>query len=247
LRKLKIPQQIVSLSIIFALLIAALIISRTLLIPKSFGQYGHYRAEAVEEVASRPIQYAGYRACLDCHDDIYQLKSRSNHQGLSCEICHGAAAKHAEAPDEEIPTAPRERDLCPLCHGYNPSRPTGFPQIIAASHNPGKPCITCHNPHDPVTPRKPQDCSACHREIWNEKAISPHVSLPCTRCHAIKEAHLISPRSALPQKPASREFCGECHSQDADSPGDVPRIDMAAHGGNYKCWDCHYPHHPEAR
>ncbi len=247
MNKPRIPQQIVSLTILFAILIAILIVSRTLLIPKSFGEYGHYRADAVAEIAAQPIQYAGYRACKDCHEDIYDLKANSNHKGLSCEICHGAAAKHTEAPDENIPTAPRERGFCPLCHGYNPSRPTGFPQILEITHNPGKPCISCHNPHNPLTPRTPQDCSACHREISNQKAISPHESLPCTRCHAIQEAHLISPRSALPQKPSTREFCGECHSKDANSAAEIPRIDMASHGGRYMCWDCHYPHFPEAQ
>ncbi len=242
----KIPQQLISLIILFALFLTALIVARSILVPKSFGKYGYYRADAVNEIASLPIQYAGSKTCIECHSDVNDLKSKSNHSALSCEVCHNAAAKHAEAPDEFTPSAPREREFCPVCHGYNPSRPTGFPQILPAVHNPGKPCMSCHNPHNPMLPRTPQDCSACHREISNEKNVSPHVSLACTKCHTVSDEHLKNPKESLPGKPENREFCGQCHSKDANSPREIPRIDLVTHWERYKCWDCHYPHSPEA-
>jgi len=228
-------------------LIAALITARIILVPHSFGKYGHYRADAVDEIGAEPVNYAGSRACIECHGDIFEMKEKSNHRGLSCEICHGPAAKHIEAPDENLPVAPRERGFCPLCHGYNPSRPTGFPQIITALHNPGKACMSCHNPHNPLLPHTPEDCSACHREIANVKAVSPHNSLPCTRCHAVPQEHMVNPKMALAKKPVEREFCGQCHSKDADSPREIPRIDLETHWEQYVCWDCHYPHFPEAQ
>lgn len=243
----RIPRQIISLSILFAIAIAALIAARIILIPKSFGKYGYYRADAVDEIITRPTNYAGIQACADCHDDIYNLKQKSNHKGLSCEVCHGPASKHVEAPDEFKPTIPRGRGFCPLCHEYNPSRPTGFPQIITIQHNPGKPCMDCHNPHNPVPPQTPQDCSACHREISNEKAVSPHVSLPCTKCHSVPQEHLTEPRLAVAQKPTTRDFCGQCHAEGANSSTDIPRIDLSSHWPRYVCWDCHYPHFPEAK
>jgi ribosomal protein S27AE len=48
-------------------------------------------------------------------------------------------------------------------------------------------------------------------------------------------------------KPAGREFCAKCHGREAASPPEIPRIDLASHGGRYLCWDCHYPHSPEAK
>ncbi len=69
----RIPQQIISLAILFALAIAALVWARILLIPESFGRYGHYRADAVDEIISQEIKYAGYRACIDCHDNHASL------------------------------------------------------------------------------------------------------------------------------------------------------------------------------
>lgn len=243
----KIPRQIISLTLLFVAAIAALIAARILLIPKSFGKYGHYRAAAVDEIGAQPINYAGYQVCGECHDDIYAVKENSNHKGLSCEVCHGPAARHIDAPDEYVPDAPRGRGYCPLCHGYDPSRPTGFPQIVTALHNPGKACMTCHNPHAPTLPRTPEECSACHRVISSQKSISHHAALPCTKCHNVPKEHLTDPRAALAQKPEHREFCGQCHDRGADSPREIPRINLDTHWDRYLCWDCHYPHYPEAR
>jgi hypothetical protein len=148
----KIPQQIVSLAILFAVMLAGLIVARIILVPESFGEYGHYRADAVDDIMAMEINYAGAIVCEECHDDITEIKDRSNHRNVSCEVCHGPSVKHTEAPDEYTPDAPRERGYCPLCHGYDPSRPTGFPQIITELHNPGKPCMTCHEPHNPLLP-----------------------------------------------------------------------------------------------
>jgi hypothetical protein len=247
LRRTKLPQQVISLIILFAVLIAGLIVARILLVPKSFGEYGHYRADAVDEIKTQKVNYAGELICNECHDDIVDMKARSNHRNVACEACHGPAAAHVEAPDEFIPAAPRGRGYCPLCHGYDPSRPTGFPQIITELHNPGKACMTCHNPHDPLLPHTPEECSACHREIANTKRISPHESLECTTCHEVPKEHLAAPRFSLAKKPRDREFCGNCHDRGANSPREIPRIDLRTHNERYMCWDCHYPHHPEAR
>jgi hypothetical protein len=231
---------------LFVAVIAALVFARRMLVPETFGKYGHYRAQAVEEVAAQEIAYAGYAACADCHDDIYELKSQSHHKTVACEACHGPAAQHIEAPDEYLPKVPRGRGLCPVCHGYNPSRPSGFPQIIPTQHNPGKACMSCHNPHNPLLPRTPEECSACHRSIANVKIVSHHATLPCTQCHVVPKEHLVNPKFVRARKPTNRSTCGHCHARGADSPREIPRIDIETHGERYMCWDCHYPHYPEA-
>jgi hypothetical protein len=240
------PKQIVPLAIIFVAVIAGLIVARTLFVPESFGEYGHYRANAVGEITQQPIVYAGASACYDCHDDIVETKADSYHRGVTCEVCHGPAAEHIEAPDEFTPDAPRGRGYCPLCHGYDPSRPSGFPQIIAQRHNPGKPCMSCHDPHNPLLPHAPEECSACHRSISNLKTVSHHAALACTQCHDVQDEHLSSPKFVRAEKPDNVETCATCHSRGADSGYDAPTVDFDEHGGRYLCWDCHYPHHPEA-
>ena len=243
----RIPHQLVPLGILFILGIAALIAARQVLVPKTFGEYGHYRAAAVDEIANLPESYAGITVCADCHDDKVEELHGGRHRTLSCEVCHGAALAHAEDPGEMMPTIPRGRDFCPVCHGYNPARPSGFPQIVTSLHNPGKPCMECHYPHQPVTPTTPSECSACHREIVNQKSVSHHVNLKCTTCHEVPKRHFDEPRAVLAKKPTSNTLCGGCHARGADSPIGIPRIDVESHAGRYKCWDCHYPHFPEGR
>lgn len=245
------PQQIKRLILVFALLVAGFLAARHFLVPPTFGTLGHYRAAGIDSVASLPVHYAGARACAECHDDVVAEKASSRHAGVACEVCHGPAAKHAEDPDSGVPPAPRDRSKCPLCHGFNPSRPTGFPQIDPQTHNPGKPCITCHKPHQPVPPNVPGECSACHGQVAMTKALSAHAPLACTRCHETPEEHKVNPRLVVAGKPRSRELCGQCHAEDAQPPAEitiaVPRISMESHGNALVCWQCHYPHHPEAK
>lgn len=246
-----VPQQLRRLTIIFVVLLAGLVGARRALVPATFGELGHYRAAAVGVIASQPTQYAGHAACEPCHAPIADKKSQSYHRGVACEVCHGPQALHVLDPMAHKPPAPRTRAYCPLCHGYNPSRPTGFPQIDPVVHNPVRPCITCHDPHDPTPPHPPESCAACHGEIARTKAVSPHAQLPCTQCHQVDPRHVVTPRQVRPTKPASREFCGQCHAPGATPPAsvaqmEIPRVDLAAHYPGNVCWQCHYPHHPEA-
>lgn len=244
----KVPDQLIRIAILFGLAVAVFFVARWQLTPPSFGRLGAYRADAIPAIAAQPIRYAGAEACAECHTDEAAVKAKSYHHGLSCEVCHGPAAEHAQGPDEKnTPQVPRERRACLYCHEYLPSRPTGFPQVIEKAHNPLDPCMKCHNPHDPTPPHVPSACSACHGMIARTKSISPHRTLECETCHKADPRHKENPRGFLPTKPAERAFCGGCHSKQAKSAPNIPRIDLASHGGRYTCWQCHYPHHPEAR
>lgn len=243
----KIPQQLVPLAVLFVVLLAALVVARQLFVPETFGELGHYRAASVEDNAAQPLTYAGYRVCSDCHDDIAGAKQLSSHAGLSCETCHGPAAAHASAPDESLPEIPRAREHCELCHSYDPARPQGFPQILTDMHNPGQACIACHDSHSPRLATAAGECSACHREIASQKAVSNHAILNCTDCHTVPGEHFSEPHLARAIKPSSKDTCGRCHARGSDAPAQIARIDMTEHGGRYLCWDCHYPHFPEAK
>jgi len=243
----KMPEQITRLIIISVILLAALILVRNILVPGDFGEYGHFRTSAVSEIVSQKIKYAGQEVCTECHDDLTELKYTGFHRNVSCEVCHGPAAAHTEDDEAVELNFPRGRGYCPLCHEYLPSRPTGFPQIISDSHNPMKACITCHDPHDPKPPETPKECKACHANIESTKSLSKHMYVDCVQCHQTPEDHKTKPRSVLPDKPKEREFCGTCHAEDAVGDPGIPRIDMTTHGERYVCWQCHYPHLPEAR
>jgi len=243
----EIPEQVKRLSVLLVILIIVFIVVRSFLIPKDFGEIGHYRTSAVQNNADKKMNYAGQEACTDCHDVIVKIKSRGFHKNVACEVCHGPLMQHIDSPDEFKPQMQRNRNFCPLCHEYLPSKPTGFPQIVSASHNPRKICVTCHNPHNPVPPTTPKECEACHGEIASTKSLSHHADIPCTKCHETNPKHKFSPREFLPTKPTKREFCGGCHAEDANSPKEIPRINMSTHEPRYVCWQCHYPHLPEAQ
>lgn len=239
------PSQVTRWLVVFALLLTALFLARRFLIPTTFGKYGHYRASAVDDNMAQEMQYAGQSACGECHEEVLAEKSKSKHGDVVCEVCHGPALNHTLSPEEILPPKPDKRGLCPLCHGYLASRPTGFPQIIVESHNPGKPCMSCHEPHQPKTPTVPAECSACHAMIAKTKAVSHHASLSCDTCHKATEDHKVDPPSSIPTKPSSSDFCGGCHDINAQSPKEIPRIDLTTHNERYLCWQCHYPHYPE--
>ncbi len=121
---------------------------RGLFVPKSFGEYGHYRGNAIAEVAARPIHYAGHQACETCHTDVVDKKKDGKHAHVNCEACHGPLAKHADDPSVE-PTKLDTAVLCLRCHAASAAKPTGFPQV-AEDHSGGLPCETCHQPHSPA-------------------------------------------------------------------------------------------------
>lgn len=240
----KIPEQIIRLSIVIITFITLVLLIRTFIIPRELKEVGSQRTSAIERELAREIRYAGSSLCRDCHEDEYDLKRQGYHRNLSCELCHGPAMAHAEDPSEEDLSAPRERKYCPLCHQYNLSRPTGFPQVNPQVHNPLDPCIACHDPHNPKPKEGPKACVACHAQIERTKAVSPHVFLECTTCHETPERHKVEPRTVSPTKPTRREFCAVCHGRDADNK-DTPKVDTGTHGEQYLCWQCHYPHMPE--
>jgi len=232
--------------VVLALVVAGLVVVFGL-IPKSMMDVNAQWADAVKREEARPIKYAGFHACAECHEELYATKKKGYHRDLSCETCHGPAKAHTEDSDKVKPAIPAARTFCPQCHAYDPSRPRGFPMINPVAHNPLKACASCHNPHDPKPPTTPKECSACHGEIARMKAVSHHVQLECTTCHEAPQRHKIAPRSVRPSKPETREFCGKCHGKDATDKRakNAPKIDLGEHGEKYVCWQCHYPHSPE--
>jgi hypothetical protein len=242
----RIPEQAIRLFLVFGLLAATVVVVRAFVVPARMKRMDLNRARTVEREMAKPMRFAGAATCQECHDAESAAKQAGNHRNLSCETCHGPALEHAGNPDEVKPYAPRDRTFCPVCHAYDSSRPTGFPKINPAAHNPLRPCITCHDPHAPVPPETPHDCSACHAEIARTKEVSAHALLACATCHQAPEEHFTNPRAALPTKPETRDFCGKCHAE-GSGDADASRIDMATHGAKYLCWQCHYPHLPEGK
>ncbi len=138
------------LAAVFLAGLLAFLVVRSFLVPRSFGRFGHYRADAIAEIAARPIHYAGHQACESCHSDVLDVKSKGVHKGVACESCHGPLAAHADDPTSVTPAKLDTVVLCPRCHQANIAKPKNFPQVDAAEHSSGAACNTCHQPHSPA-------------------------------------------------------------------------------------------------
>ena len=146
MRRFKMPPQILRLVLLTMGIVGSYMVARAFLTPPSFKEYGWYRGEALEEIASRTPVYAGKAACDECHSDILQKLARDAHKTLSCEACHGVSRDHAGNPD--ITPVKLTGSHCIRCHEANPSRPAWLKQIVVKDHYSGK-CSECHMPHQP--------------------------------------------------------------------------------------------------
>jgi len=134
---------------LFVLAFLAFLVIRGYVVPKSFGQYGHYRGAAMGEIAAHPPKFAGHQACEACHVDVLDVKNKGKHAHVNCEACHGALANHAADPTSVQPAKLDTAVLCVRCHAASAAKPKGFPQVAAAEHSNGLACETCHQPHNP--------------------------------------------------------------------------------------------------
>jgi len=144
------PVQLKTLIPLFALFILLFLIARHFLVPDSFGKYGHYRADSMDEIAALPVHYAGSSLCIDCHDTEGEMLKSDQHAGLSCEGCHGPNAKHADDYEvKEFLVKDGSRKFCGRCHTINAARKLeNVIQVDIVEHHPEKEnCIDCHNPH----------------------------------------------------------------------------------------------------
>jgi hypothetical protein len=138
------------LASVFAIGLILFLVVRGFLVPRSFGQYGHYRGDALADIASRPPHFAGHQTCETCHADVLEKKTRGRHARVNCEACHGPLANHAEDPGSVQPPKLDAAVLCVRCHEANAAKPRIFPQVVSAEHSAGLPCDTCHQPHSPA-------------------------------------------------------------------------------------------------
>ena len=150
LKNFKDAEHLVRLAGAFAIVLVVFLLVRAHFIPKSFGQYGHYRGDALSELSSKPVSFAGHQTCEECHSDVLEVKKAGKHAGVNCEACHGALAKHAEDPGSVVPQLPDTAVLCARCHEENIAKPKTFPQVVSKEHSGGEVCKTCHVPHSPL-------------------------------------------------------------------------------------------------
>lgn len=135
---------------VFVAGIVLFLVIRQLVVPPTFGRFGHYRAAALDEIRARPARYAGQEACAGCHLEQAGIRDKGKHAGVSCEACHGPAARHAEDPASMKPPKPAEAAFCAGCHEKDTAKPAWFRQVQTSEHMGQMRCTECHSAHSPA-------------------------------------------------------------------------------------------------
>lgn len=134
---------------LFVLAIAAFLAWRSWMVPPDFGVYGHFRAGAITDAAKRTPRYAGQASCIECHDEVQQVRVTGRHAKIGCEACHGPLGGHARGETDVAPVRPNPRAVCLTCHTARHGVPKAFPQIVVKEHSEAGPCTECHKAHAP--------------------------------------------------------------------------------------------------
>ena len=142
-------EHLVRMAGLFAAGLLVFVVFRGILIPADFGEYGHFRAGALEDNRGAAPVFAGRAACEECHDDVAAERVGSAHGSVGCEAGHGALASHAEDPSVVLPELPEATPMCLSCHQRSVSKPEWFPQVVPDEHSEGEACSECHMPHNP--------------------------------------------------------------------------------------------------
>lgn len=145
------PKQLERVLLLLISLVFIFLIIRHLLVPESFGELGHYRANSLLENEALEPKYVGNKYCVDCHEDQALLLLEGTHQNLKCETCHGPGFRHVESNENVDIILPVGREFCGKCHSLNAARSKSVvKQVIIREHNiEEKECVNCHNPHEP--------------------------------------------------------------------------------------------------
>lgn len=127
-------------------------IVRQLSVPESFGQYGGYRGDSIQENINVQVSFAeGIGTCAKCHDNIINELSSAQHAKIDCQTCHGPGEKHKDSPKRFPLKISGDKDLCAACHSTIAGRQgKDIATVDPVMHSGGVICTKCHNPHQPL-------------------------------------------------------------------------------------------------
>ena len=148
---------------------------RGYVVPKSFGQYGHYRGAALGELAAHPAKFAGHETCETCHSDVADIHQKGAHAHVNCEACHGALYQRLPVPEQPKPNL-YERLVALVVKPIPPDPPILLHADDPTSVIPVKPdtaalCVRCHT------------ASAAKPKGFPQIVVADHYAAACESCH----------------------------------------------------------------
>ncbi len=174
---------------LFVLAFLVFLVVRHFVVPKSFGQYGHYRGAALGDIAKHPVKFSGHEACEGCHTDEAAKKNAGKHAHVNCEACHGALAQRLPVPAAP-PASLYDRVLTFAGLKLAPD-----PPILLHADDPST--------VKPVMPDTAVLCARCHTASAAKPKGFPQVvpadhsnGVPCESCHQPHSPGMDAPAAA---------------------------------------------------
>lgn len=181
------PKHIVRLLVLILVVAVVAVSARRLLRPDSFYQYGHYRGNAVAEIASKVPKLQGSASCKSCHKEAYATWTAGIHRratrkdaiqgvvfkyGPGCEVCHtGPAGNHPSK--DPMPLSIEDR-ITTITHGDRKVHPANVPgrKLMLTPEEMRGLCLNCHEKLE-ARPKEQKQievashsgkevCTACH-------------------------------------------------------------------------------------
>ena len=181
----KMPKHVTRLFLLLAFFLLVSFAAKVVLTDPSFYEYGHYRADAVPDLATGALVFQGSAHCLSCHEQRNADWPTDTHYSVQCEVCHGTSEECPVTEGTRIPADTTR--LCSTCHEKMPARPVAHPQIVLGEHpfNDGEtmPCIECHDPHAPGPVAREEVTTAVESALATSAVAAPPGAKKCAKCH----------------------------------------------------------------
>lgn len=229
-------QHLIRAGILALLVIIGFTIVRNLMVPESFGKFGHYRADAAEEEMDREPVYQGSDVCQNCHGAKHKEWKSGEHKTVNCEDCHGTANMHVVKPvvksGAKTIFVDHSNAMCIRCHLVLPAQPhdvdeSPHPQIDVKKHMKGKRCLECHKPHYPnLTQPEPEvvvNKTANVEQKDEESASRVAASIEKREAKPQAEGKVMASRIEI-GKQVYQDKCMACHGKTGD--GKTPTSKM---------------------
>lgn len=217
------PKHIVRLLALIVVVAIVVFSAKKFLQPASFYQYGHYRGDAVAEIAAKVPKLQGSASCQPCHKKAYAEWTEGIHRkatrknaiqgvvykyGPGCEVCHtGPAGNHPSK--EPMPLSVEDR-VTSITHPGIKVHPANVParNLMLSPQDMKGVCLNCHEKMAarPVEQRQIEVASHSGDEL-------------CIKCHNPHSPRIIY--ASLPQGrrgdaqagKAVAAVCSGCHGE----------------------------------
>jgi cytochrome c553 len=214
------PKHIVRLLILISVVVTIVFSAKYYLRAQSFYQYGHYRGNAVAEIASKVPKLQGSASCEHCHQKQYDEWTAGIHRratrnntvqgvvykfGPGCEVCHtGPAGNHPSK--EPMPLSVEDR-VTTITHEHI-THPADIPgrKLLFSPQEMRSLCLNCHEKLE----ARPKE----QKQIEVAKHSGEELCIKCHNPHSPRIIYASLPQGMRGDAAAGKVLaatCASCH------------------------------------